>query len=135
MLSFWNQRTFLLLIVKNYPIFQRENISRSVMSDSLWLHGLWLARLLCPWNSPGKNTGVGSHFLLQGVYLIQGLNTGFLHCWKILYHLNHHVSPHSCHKCHLFLLFTNDWLVFWHTYFLMHQSIPVVTNLGLIMIS
>ena len=33
----------------------------------------WTAapRLLCPWNSPGKNTGVGCHFLLQGIFLIQ----------------------------------------------------------------
>ena len=36
------------------------------MSDSLWSHGLQPARLLCPWDSPGKNTGVGCHFLLQG---------------------------------------------------------------------
>ena len=35
------------------------------MSDSLRPHGLWLARLLCPWDSLGKNTGVGGHFLLQ----------------------------------------------------------------------
>ena len=33
---------------------------------ALWLCGLWPARLLCPWDSPGKNTGVGCHFLLQG---------------------------------------------------------------------
>ena len=32
------------------------------------------ARLLCPWDSPGKNTGVGYHFLLQGIFLTQGLN-------------------------------------------------------------
>ena len=35
-------------------------LSRSVVSDSLWPHGLYPARLLCPWNSPGKNIGVGS---------------------------------------------------------------------------
>jgi len=39
--------------------------SCSVMSDSLRPHGLWLARLLSPWDFPGKNTGVGCHFLLQ----------------------------------------------------------------------
>ena len=37
-------------------------------------------RLLCPWNSPGKNTGVGCHSLLQGIFPTQGLNLGFLHC-------------------------------------------------------
>ena len=40
--------------------------SHSVMSDSLWPHGRQPSRLLCPWDSPGKNTGVGGHFLLQG---------------------------------------------------------------------
>ena len=46
-------------------------------------------RLLCPWASPGKNTGVGCHFLLLGIFLTQGSNPGFLHCRKILYHLRH----------------------------------------------
>ena len=40
-------------------------LSCSAVSDSLWPHGLWPTRLLCPWNSPGKNTGVGCHSLLQ----------------------------------------------------------------------
>ena len=40
--------------------------SRSVMSDSLRPHELWHTRLLCPWDFPGKGTGVGCHFLLQG---------------------------------------------------------------------
>ena len=43
----------------------------SVVSDSLWPHGLWSASLLCPWHSPGKNIGVGSHYLLQGIFQIQ----------------------------------------------------------------
>ena len=46
----------------------------SVMSDSLPLHGLYPVRLLCPWDFPGKNTGVGCHFLLQGIFLTQGSN-------------------------------------------------------------
>ena len=37
----------------------------SVVSDSVQPYGLKPARLLCPWDSPGKNTGVGCHFLLQ----------------------------------------------------------------------
>ena len=36
-----------------------------------------------PWNSPGKNTEVGCHFLLQGIYLTQGLNPGLLHCRQV----------------------------------------------------
>ena len=49
-------------------------VSRSVMSDSLRPYGLEPARLLCPWYSPGKNTGVVSHSLLQGIFPTQGLN-------------------------------------------------------------
>ena len=37
----------------------------SVVPDSLWPHGLQSTRILCPWDFPGKNTGVGCHFLLQ----------------------------------------------------------------------
>ena len=49
--------------------------SPSVVFDSLRPHGLQPARLLWPWNSPGKNTGVGSHFLLQGIFLSQEPNS------------------------------------------------------------
>ena len=57
-----------------------ESVSLSVVSNSLQPHGLQPARLLCPWNSPGKNTGVGCQSLLQGIFLTQGLNPGLLHC-------------------------------------------------------
>ena len=43
------------------------------------------ARLLCPWKSPGNNTGVGYHSLLQGIFPTQGLNPGLLHCRQMLY--------------------------------------------------
>ena len=48
--------------------------------------GLQPARLLCPWDSPGKNTRVGCHFLLQGIFLTQGLNPCLLLGRQILYH-------------------------------------------------
>ena len=70
-----------------------ESVTRSVVSDSLQPHGLQPARLLCPWGSPGKNTGVGCHSLLQGVFLTQGLNLGLLHYRQILYHLSHQGRP------------------------------------------
>ena len=60
-------------------------VSPSVMSNSLRPHRLRSARLLCPWNSPGKNTGVGCHTLIQGIFPIQGLNPCILHCRQILY--------------------------------------------------
>ena len=56
----------------------------SVMSDSLRPHRLCPARLLCPWNFPGKNIGVGCHFLLQGNILLLLLFVCFLDlCIKI----------------------------------------------------
>ena len=67
--------------------------SRSVVSDSLQPCGLLPARLLRPWDSPGKNNGVGSHSLLQGIFPVQGSNSGLSHCRQILYHQNHHGSP------------------------------------------
>ena len=66
-----------------------SSVSHSVVSNFLRPHGLQPARLLCPWDSPGKITGVGSHFLLQGISLTQGLNSALLHCRQILYHLSH----------------------------------------------
>ena len=56
-------------------------------------HPIDLARLLCAWNSPRKNTGVGCHSLLQGIFPTQGSNLGFLHCRQTLYHLSHKGSP------------------------------------------
>ena len=44
------------------------------MSNSLGPNGLQPTRLLCPWDSPGKNTGVGCRTLLQRIFLIQGSN-------------------------------------------------------------
>ena len=52
----------------------------SVVSDSLRPYGQLLpTRLICSWDSPGKNTAVGSHSLLQGIFPTQGLNPGLLH--------------------------------------------------------
>ena len=44
--------------------------------------GIVAARLLCQWNFPGKNTGVGCHFLFQGIFLTQGLNSSLLQKWS-----------------------------------------------------
>ena len=64
-----------------------ESISHSVVSNSAtpWTVA---CQAFCPWNSPGKNTWVGCHFLLQGIFLTQGSNQGFLHGRQILYHLS-----------------------------------------------
>ena len=65
----------------------------TVMSDSLQFHGLQPFPLLCPWNFPGKNTRVGCHFLLQGIFLTRGLNPGLLHWRQILSQPSHQGSP------------------------------------------
>ena len=64
-------------------------VSRSVVSDPLRPHRLQPDRLLCPWDSPRKNTGVSCHTLLQGIFLNQVWNPSLLHCRQILYHLSH----------------------------------------------
>ena len=46
-----------------------------------------------PGDSPGKNSGVGCLFLLQGIFPTQGSNPGLLHCRRILYRLSHQGSP------------------------------------------
>ena len=51
----------------------------SSVSSSLQPHGLQPSRLLCLWNTPGKKTGVGCHFLLQGIFLVQRSNLPLLH--------------------------------------------------------
>ena len=64
----------------------------SCFSPVLLFVTLWTVahQLLCPWDSPGKNTGVGCHFLLQGIVLTQGSNVGLLHCRQSLDYLLSH---------------------------------------------
>ena len=69
---------------------ESESISHAVVSDSATP---WPARLLYPWNSPVKNTGVGSHSLLQRIFLTQGSNPSLQHCGQILYNLSHQGGP------------------------------------------
>ena len=68
-------------------------VSRSVVPNSLRPHGLQSTRFLCPWDFPGRDTGVGCHFLLQGIFPTQGSNLGLLHCRQILYRLSYKGSP------------------------------------------
>ena len=80
-------------LIQEHPASKRkesESESGSVVSDSLWPHGLH-----SPWNSPGQNTGVGSHSLLQGLFPTQGSNPGLPHCRRILHQLSHNGSPRT----------------------------------------
>ena len=63
-------------------------VSHLVISDSLPPHGLY-SRLLCPRDSPGRNTRVGCRFLLQQIFPTQGLNSGLLRCRWFLYQLSY----------------------------------------------
>ena len=61
------------------------------LCPTLWPYGL---QLLCPQDSPGKNTVVGCHFLLQGIFPTQGSNSRLLHCRWTLYPLSYPGTPH-----------------------------------------
>ena len=67
---------------------QSERERHSAVSDSLRFH-----RLYSPWNSPGQIIGVGSLFLLRGIFPAQGLKPGLPHCGQIFYQLSHKGSP------------------------------------------
>ena len=81
------------LMFQYYEKVKVKSESRSVVSNSLRPQALQPTRLLHPWDFPGKNTGVGCHFLLQEIFPTQGLNPGLLHCRQMLYHLSH---PKTC---------------------------------------
>ena len=76
-------------------LHMRECVRCSVVSNILRPHGLQPTRLYCPWDSPGKNTGVGSCSLLQRIFLTQGSNPGLLHCRQIIYRLSHQNYMHE----------------------------------------
>ena len=84
----------------------------SVMSDSFWPYRWQSIRLLCPWDSPGKNTAVGCRFLLQGIFPTQGLKLRLLHLlhWRV----------DSLPLCHL------GKTVVMEGYFLFPHSVPSV---------
>ena len=77
----------------------KHHVKMKVEIEMVLLHGLQPARLLCPWNSPGKHTGVGSHSLLKGIFLTKGSNLGLLHCGQILYHLSHQEGSYTNQVC------------------------------------
>ena len=68
-------------------------ISSSFLTAPPHANGLWPTKLLCPWDFPGKSTGVGCHSLLQGIFSTQGLNPHHLHCTQIVYRLSNQGSP------------------------------------------
>ena len=84
--------------------------SHSVVSNSLRPHGLQPTLsdpIGCslPWDFQGKSTGVGCHFLLQGIFPTQGLNPGLPYCGQTLYPLSHQGSPTG----HYSAIKENEW--------------------------
>ena len=82
------------------PAFIRTPVPRhwekrilKIFSQGLFPWRWQPTRLTCPSDSPGKNTGVGCHFLLQRIFPTQGSNLGLPHCRQMLYHLSHQESP------------------------------------------
>ena len=78
---------FLFVVGRTMPLSPRQEMSHPV------LHGLQPTRLLCPWDFPGKDAGVGCHFLFQGIFPTQRSNPGLLHFRQILYQLSCKRSP------------------------------------------
>ena len=70
----------------------------SIMTDSLRPHGLYPTMFLCPWDFPGKSTGVSCHFLLQRIFPTQGSNPGLPSCRQTLSRLSHLSLVSCCHS-------------------------------------
>ena len=91
------------LIQRNVNICSYKNLYTDICAVLCLVAQLWLS--LCDpmdcsppgssihRHSPGKNSGVGCHSVLQGIFLTQGLNSGLPHCRQILYCLSHQGSP------------------------------------------
>ena len=69
-----------------------SNFSRSVLSNSFMTPWTVAHKAPLSWNSPGKNTGVGCHALIQGIFPTQGSNPCLPHCRWILYRLSHEAN-------------------------------------------
>ena len=106
-----------------------RSFSLSVVSDSMRPHGLQPAKILCPWNSPGKNTGMGCRSLLQELTLKSCLvPTFFLDMLPFPAVTNMLSTSSACFQCyHLFnardkgqfLLFKN---------FLLYLGVQLINN-------
>ena len=76
---------YVCVTVCRYPLLSEASLYATCVQAKLFQSrltlqpkGLWSSRLLWPWGSPGKNTGVGCHALLQRIFPTQGLNPSLL---------------------------------------------------------
>ena len=142
-----------------FPSLMHENEkwkwSCSVVSNSLRPHGLQPTRLLHPWDFPVKNTGVGCHSLLQGIFLSQEIEPGSptlqadsllseslrkpfqentcLYCMLIppmSLLLLQRFDEHFLHRNLLLWIVRSEKLIFWlvscHPYFWKHLCLSVI---------
>ena len=78
-------------------------------------------------DSPGKNTGVGCHVILQGIFITQRSNTGLPHCGQILYRLSHQRNSNSYKYLGIFLSLSLSFFFFWDS-----VSLKKIFNLRII---
>ena len=83
-----------------------------------------------PRNSPGKNTGVGCHFLLWGILPTQGSNSGLLHCRQILYHWSHQINTINTINVYLIKMVGTPPVIQWLRIYLARQRTWVGSLIG-----
>ena len=76
---------------------KKKKVKMLVAQSYLTLFDPVDTKLFCPWNSQGKNTGVGYHSLLHGIFPTQGSNQGLPQCRWILYDLSYQGSSPRTH--------------------------------------
>ena len=114
--SYLSTFSFLWCFLPLYTLFCCCVVAKPCLT-LLQPHELWPARLLCPWDFPGKNTAVGWHSLPQGGLPNPGIESMSLHCKQILYCLSHQ-GPKMPHGVSVILdLETHFWCTSGHTSF------------------
>ena len=86
---------FLTLKSQSETTTQNHFCKCAVLSHSVVYNSTTPSTIACQaplWDSPAKNTGVGYHALLHGIFPTQGLNSGLPHCRRLLYRLSHQGS-------------------------------------------
>ena len=122
LLNFRFQHLFIQVIWFSSTV-KSESVSRSAMSNSLHLVECSLPGSSVHGDSPGKNTRVGSHVFLQGIFLVQGLYTGLLHCRQILYQLSYQWSPESP------IIQVRSYFAIIYIYIYIYIALPLSTHL------
>ena len=86
---------------------------------------------LCSWTSPGKNTGVGCHFLLQGIFPTQGSNTHFLYLlhWQTDSLSLHHLEAPLLHTKYMIIQYAHIFYIVIICYFLLMWLLILVSTM------